>query len=351
MDSEELDLLLKAMGHEFDTFANALAAGAIAELAPPFSDYAVFDGNLIEYYQQFFQKYQQHLNSISHKTWEFINLAMRKYIHFHGGYDVEFNLQNEAEMLMQAIIESLSAYYNGSPSLAYKKLEELFLAKESHLLQLIPQIEYSGFLYRVRNKRGLSTPKELFHTPFEYRTKCGSYRFSILGYPSLYLAGSLETSIKESRIVDQDYSAICFKSKKVIQCIDLTLPNRELSFWERYSFVLFYPLIMACGLKVKEEKDAFKPEYVIPQLLFQVVSEHSNLMGVSYTTTRTDHPDYRDDKQRNFVLKVPKAIVAKGQSQELASLFKCTQPISPEGDEDIMDMESRLRTLSFGEVV
>ena len=351
MNLEELDLQLKAMGYEFDTFANDLTAGAVSELAPPFSDYAVFDGNLIEYYQRFFQKYRQCLNSISHKTWEFINIAMRRFIHFHGGYDVEFNLQDETEMLMQVIIESLSAYYNGSPSLAYKKLEELFLAKESHLLQLIPQIGYSGFLYRVRDKRGLSTPKELFHTPFEYRTKCGSYRFSILGYPSLYLAGSLETSIQESRIVDQNYSAICFKSDTLIKCIDLTLPNRELSFWERYSFVLFYPLIMACGLKVREERDAFKPEYVIPQLLFQVVSEHSDLMGVSYTTTRTDHPDYKDDKQRNFVLKVPQTNLSKGQSQELALLFKCTLPISPEGDEGIIGVESRLRTLPFREVM
>lgn len=347
MDSEKINSMLRAMGHEFDTFANALAEGAITELAPPFSDYVSFDGNLIDYYQQFFQKYQQHLKLISDKTWEFINVSMRTFIKHHTKTDVVFDLRAEVGRLMEAIIDSLSAYYNGSPSLAYNTLEKMFLANELHLLQLLPQIHYQGFLYRVRKERGLSSPKELFHTPFENRTKCGSYRFSILGYPSLYLAGSLETSIKESRIEDNNYSAICFKSNTAIECIDLTLPNRELSLWERYSLVLFYPLIMACGLKVREENDTFKPEYVVPQLLFQVISEHSNLMGVSYTTTRADHPDYRDSKQRNFVIKVPKAYISRGQSKELASLFECTLPISPEENDGILDIELKLRDSLF----
>ena len=63
---------------------------------------------------------------------------------------------------------------------------------------------------------------------------------------------------------------------------------------------------------VKEESKPFKPEYVIPQLFFQVVSECSNLMGVSYTSTRMENPDYRNGKQRNYVLKVPNADTAKG---------------------------------------
>jgi len=351
MDLEKLNSMLEAMGHEFDTFANALADGEITELAPPFSDYATFGGNLIEYYQQFFHKYQQYLDSISDKTWEFVNLSMQEYILNKGGYNALFDLRKEVGILMKIIVESLSAYYNGSPGLAYNKLKEMFLANQLHLLQLLPQILYQGPLYRVRKKQGLLKPCELFHTPFEDRNKCGSYRFSILGYPSLYLAASLETSIKESRIEDKNYSAICFWSNTAIECIDLTLPNRKLSFWERYSLVLFYPLIMACGLKVKEERYAFKPEYVIPQLLFQVISEHSTLMGVSYTSTRTDHPDYRDGKQRNFVLKVPQTNLSKGQSQQLAALFKCTQPISPEEHESIMEVESRLRNLPKGKVL
>lgn len=103
-------------------------------------------------------------------------------------------------------------------------------------------------------------------------------------------------------------------------------------------------------MKVKEESKPFKPEYVIPQLFFQVVSECSNLMGVSYTSTRMENPDYRNGKQRNFVLKVPKADKAKGQSLELAGKFKCTMPVSPYDNENALSVENRLRGMELFEL-
>ena len=113
---------------------------------------------------------------------------------------------------------------------------------------------------------------------------------------------------------------------------------------------MFYPLIFACGLKVKEENKPFKPEYVIPQLLFQVVSECSDLMGVSYTSTRMENPDYRNGKQRNYVLKVPNADIAKGQSIELAGKFKCTMPVSPHDNEDALSVENILGGMELFEI-
>ena len=103
-------------------------------------------------------------------------------------------------------------------------------------------------------------------------------------------------------------------------------------------------------MKVKEENKPFKPEYVIPQLLFQVVSECSDLMGVSYTSTRMENPDYRNGKQRNYVLKVPNADIAKGQSIELAGKFKCTMPVSPHDNEDALSVENILGGMELFEI-
>ena len=86
----------------------------------------------------------------------------------------------------------------------------------------------------------------------------------------------------------------------------------------------------------------FKPEYVIPQILFQIISERSDLMGVSYTSTRMEHVDFRDSKQRNFVLIVPKADQSQGQSEVLAESLTCTMPISPEVGEDSLAVERKL---------
>lgn len=350
MSKEDLDNWLKSKGLPFDSFANALAGGAIANLAPPFDEYINYTGSLIDFYKNFFQRYLQCLEKIDLDTWEFVNSCMSVFIKHNGGPLVDFDLVAECKMLMNSIIKSLSAYFDGSPNMAYRILEHTFVDKNFHLMKTLPQIQYIGPLYRVRGERNLSAQKELFHTPFELRNCCGSYRYSILGYPSLYLAGSIEIALAESRIIDNQYSVMLFRSNEILQCIDLSLPSRELSFWERYSLVLFYPLIFACGLKVKDESKPFKPEYVIPQLLFQVVSECSDLMGVSYTSTRMENPDYRNGKQRNFVLKVPKADIAKGQSLELAGKFKCTMPVSPHNNEDALSVENRLGSMELYEI-
>ena len=345
MSAEEVDALMRRMGKPFDDFAQALATGSIKELAPPFDDYQVFKGGLLEFYKMFFQKYRNYLNNIDDNTWNFVNLSMSAFIEYHGGPKVEFDIIKEYDRLTMGIINSLSAYLNGKPNIAYNCLEEVFVEKDCHLLKTLPQIQYQGALYRVRGERNLKDSKELFHTPFELRNRCGSYRYSILGYPSLYLAESLDTSLAECRIDNNDYSAVCFRSVSPLCCADLSLPNCELSFWERYSLVLFYPLIFACGLKVKEETRPFKPEYVIPQILFQIISEQSDLMGVSYTSTRMEHVDFRDSKQRNYVLIVPKADQSQGQSEELAELLICTIPVSPEVGEDSLAVERKLNGL------
>lgn len=342
MSVEELDALMRRMGKPFDDFARDLATGSIKELAPPFDDYQSFQEGLLEYYKLFFLKYRHYLNNIDDNTWNFVNQSMSAFIEYHGGPKVEFDIIKEYDSLTVGIISSLSAYLNGLPNIAYNYLEKVFVEKDCHLLKTLPQIQYQGALYRVRGERNLKDSKELFHTPFELRNRCGSYRYSILGYPSLYLAGSLDTSLAECRIDNNVYSAVCFRSVSPLCCADLSLPNRELSFWERYSLVLFYPLIFACGLKVKEETRPFKPEYVIPQILFQIISERSDLMGVSYTSTRMEHVDFRDSRQRNFVLIVPKADQSKGQSEVLAESLTCTMPISPEVGDDSLAVERKL---------
>lgn len=347
MDIAELETFLEEQGKPFDTFANALAKEEIAELAPPFGDYATYPGDLLDYYHDFFERYRKHLDKIDAEVWSFINLSMKAFVKRHGGHDVLFNIREEVENLMDAILSSSLFYLNGSPCGAYEKLEQVLISNDCHLLNILPQIQFSGTLYRVRNQRGLDNQKELFHTPFELRNSCGSYRFSILGYPSLYLACSLSTALAESHIDSEEYSAMGFRNGNALQCVDLSLPNRDLCFWERYSLVLFYPLIVACGLHVRDDGKPFKPEYVIPQILFQIVKEHSSLQGISYTSTRVPSPDYRNFQQRNFVLIVPEANMPKGQSKELANIFKCSKPLSPNIGEDAVSFENRIRSMEF----
>ena len=124
-------------------------------------------------------------------------------------------------------------------------------------------------------------------------------------------------------------------------------------FWEQYSLVLFYPLIVACALKVKDSNSPFKPEYVIPQLLTQVVRLHgTGFDGVSYTSTKYDMPDYRNPRQRNFVMFVPFANRREGYSPELAKKLESTLPLPCNyGGLTVEEVEHVVRESAFGPIL
>lgn len=350
MSKEELNALMEKMGHDFDVFATQLANRAIPDFALPFNDYATYTGDILSYYQEFFKKYKSALSQIPDNTLQFVNLSMHAIIKRYAGKEVECDILQECTSLIQAILESVEKYFLGRPAEAYHIMEKCMLANDKHLLNLLPQIIFERYqLYRVR--RGCYQHKtDLFHTPLELRHLCGSYRFSIIGYPSLYLAGSLETALKEARIEDQNYSMSRFEVDKDLHFADLTLPSKKLNFWERYSLVLFYPLIFACGLKVKYESAPFKPEYIIPQILFQVICSHSDLAGVSYTSTRYDHPDFQSWTQRNVVMKVLDANRETGYSERTKDLVESTYPITPAADETWKEVEQRSQKLPLGKI-
>lgn len=350
MIPEEIDNLMVRLGHDFDVFAEKLSKGAILEFAPPFNDYSTFDGDIISYYRQFFVKYKAALIQIPEETRAFVNLAMKAFIKHHTGKEVDCNLLNECESLMTDILKAVEKYFLGYPSEAFHILENRMLENDGHLLNILPKISFRGYdLYRVRHGQYETRP-DLFHTPFNMRQKCGSYRFSIIGYPSLYLTGSVETALRETRIQDIEYSLSRFAVDASLYFADLTLPNKKLDFWERYAFVLFYPMIFACGLKVKDEKSPFKPEYVIPQILFQIIRKDSDMAGVSYTSTRYDNPDFAEWKQRNIVMKVLDTNLEEGYSERTMDLLTSTEPISPISDEALNDLEVRSKAMPLGRI-
>ena len=134
MSKDDLDKWLRMKGQTFDSFANALAEGGITNLAPPFVDYANYNGCLLDYYNDFFQQYLHYLEKIDSKTWEFVDFSMGAFIKHYGGLMVDFDLVEECKMLMKSIMKSLRAYLDGSPNMAYGILEHAFLDKNSHLL-------------------------------------------------------------------------------------------------------------------------------------------------------------------------------------------------------------------------
>ncbi|MFH4351795.1 hypothetical protein WAJ70_22165, partial [Acinetobacter baumannii] len=57
---------------------------------------------------------------------------------------------------------------------------------------------------------------------------------------------------------------------------------------EVISYLIIWPLMAACSVRVKNTTNTFKPEYIIPQLLLQFIRYDEFFDGVSYFSTKVD---------------------------------------------------------------
>ena len=168
--------------------------------------------------------------------------------------------------------------------------------------------------YRVRSVEGTrkdieSNPDELFHIPLSKKALTNNERFSLAGFPSLYLATMLPLAWQESGYPQRYYYSefqylklaqrgknIDFKNE--MKLLALYSPQ-EIYMWgtaEKYNrfpvwleavrkCLMMYPLVMACAFVNHSGKGAYKQEYIIPQMLMQWVQRNiDSVQGISYFT-------------------------------------------------------------------
>lgn len=159
----------------------------------------------------------------------------------------------------------------------------------------------------------------MFHTPYNLRSKVSTSRYSIAGFPSLYLGTSLELCCEEIGFNPYENFALASKFKlerhystsRIDICVvELAVkPQDFLYVYEnnethgrfikshmldetkvRESYLLWYSLIAACSFIRVNKNDPFAAEYIIPQLLIQWVcqkmcsskTDDGELMGIRY---------------------------------------------------------------------
>ncbi len=232
------------------------------------------------------------------------------------------------------IIKSVDYYLNGFPSKSYKTFERIMNVLMETPLKIYQKSVMEHFeksddrynddmrLFRVTCVTD-NKPYErsrVFHTPYNMRSKVSTSRYSIAGYPSLYLGTSLELCCEEIHLNPyKDFAlAAAFKFERTmeytstnIQVIELGVKpqdfvglrptnethNRSVSprLLEstnvKSAYLLWYPLIAACSFIRTNKNDPFAAEYIIPQLLMQWVrsemcisqnDEYDQLIGIRY---------------------------------------------------------------------
>lgn len=233
------------------------------------------------------------------------------------------------------LIRAVEHYLNGFPSKAYRTFNDvmdLLMRTPLKVYQksVMEQFEYRNNhyendmlqLFRVTcvNDNKPYERKRVFHTPYNMRSKVSTSRYSIAGYPSLYLSTSLELCCEEIHLNPYKNFALAsaFMLERTleytntnIQVIELgikpqdflegeqtnerqarVIPYRLLDSFEiKSAYLLWYPLISACSFIRTNKDDPFAAEYIIPQLLMQWVrsemctsktDEYDHLIGIRY---------------------------------------------------------------------
>ena len=178
---------------------------------------------------------------------------------------------------------------------------------------------------------------ELLHIPFHLRGKINTQRYSIPGFPCLYLGNSLHVAWEELIRPDiYDIQVARYSNLTPFKVIDLTfddLGKDHLSPERLMYLAQMYPIICACSVLVKHREDPFKPEYIFPQLMLQWVNDNIKFDAICYSSTHIDiHHLSNRGKFYNYVLPVKNIDLdlssSTGFCTDLCNIFKMTEVVS-----------------------
>ncbi|MCU0326907.1 MAG: RES domain-containing protein [Spirosomaceae bacterium] len=241
------------------------------------------------------------------------------------------------------IINTIKFWYEGKIKNAKDNFNSFLL---DQLLSLpLKTITADQVFYRVRvsEEHKILKRKDLFHIPFELRNKVTTQRFSIPGFPCLYLGNSIYICWEElNRPNFHDIQTAKLVSRKPFNLYNLSYEQYnfasknpdDLSNKEILNLVMAYPIIAACSIKIpqKRSNDPFKPEYIIPQIIMQSLREQVNtdgVLGIVYSSTKMYNVGNQNEGIfENYALPTTSKVKERGFCTDLTNLFSMTQVVA-----------------------
>ena len=153
---------------------------------------------------------------------------------------------------------------------------------------------------RIRStSENLNKRTDMFHVPFNKRQLISKQRYSIEGFPCLYLAGCAYTSWLElNRPEFNSIWASSFRPTKELDILDMTLTLDSLEAnYSNYGLnhikdlLCLYFLVIATSYRVKYPLAYFHEEYIISGLLLQWIVLKSPFVGLRYLSTKLEYYD------------------------------------------------------------
>jgi hypothetical protein len=246
--------------------------------------------------------------------------------------------------LADGIIEILDAFDLAEMKLTYEKLNEiLFKVKDYLYLKDFGNSRYVPDFYRIRIGSSQYSREDLFHIPLSKRKYIKPYRYSIAGYPCLYISDSIELSwfecgmpnefsvskFRYSRNKHGEFKLIDFSKNPMdlITSVPIWYHNRPEDKDKIDEYILKYlishPLRAACSIKVKDRNVPFIEEYIFPQLLLLWIRQHDYFDGVAYSSSSAIEAAH-DWNSYNIVL--PAKNIKNDFCENLMGMFKISSP-------------------------
>lgn len=247
----------------------------------------------------------------------------------------------------QKLIESVELTYAGRPAKAYECISQI----ADRIQANTRKIQAGQSFYRMRKVEDSKEKRTIdhvgmFHIPFSLRSIVLTQRYSMPGYPCLYLG---ETSFACWEELGRPNLDSCMVSRventEPFVVWDLRVPDiRE---WEesKQQFINSlkrFPLVIACTFRTFNERAAFKPEYIVPQLLLELLQDNKEIHGIEYTSIHWERePDEASSRPMlnlgidksyysNIVIPVQNVTFGTEHCPELCRIFRITDPTCEE---------------------
>lgn len=228
----------------------------------------------------------------------------------------------------------INAVNNGDINKGLALLKALIF-DNGHLRLDVSTLNKGKVNYRMRKREeyDLYSKEDMFHIPFNLLKAVPSYRYSINGFPCLYLGASLYSCWEETRRPEIDkvnFSA--FMNMRDMKFVDVLCPNNLDTIDNLVSFIIF--ALCTSFVSLENDDNKFKFQYAIPELLLSLlISERNNgneavqaIDGIKYLSSRY----FRDVDMfkvepvfYNYVIPIRK-YQDEGHCSELISTFRVT---------------------------
>ena len=256
--------------------------------------------------------YNEYYDFIKKKTLKIENIVKN---------EIDKNELSRFQKDKEKLYEVYRNVLKGNLQTASTKLRNLLYA-EDFLTRMRFELSPTD-LFRCRKNIDKNRPfdEEMFHIPFNMRHIIGNYRYSISGFPCLYLGDSIDCCLAELDLIDcSDVVMAKYELMETVQYYDFSM-NEKFFEYETNIFLKIVLLELFCGVQINHDNifdnAKFFSFYVIPQLVTAcIASKSDNVRCICYASTKKE-----DGVNYVFIPKIQKLSSKNVYDSQLKKLF------------------------------